>query len=156
MEAMAEHGWTFENIGQNFLRSSFSDDHSECGAETWFGWKSSESAGPGIVSVTFVESGQGTLTYGNCWGQDTVDVLFKGTIISSANANDLRKTVSFEFTEGTTLDIRTVGKGIVKLNSLEISCSGNFYIYHQHLLIPIIEIITRNNTLVIHYKILNY
>ena len=76
------------------------------------------------MSVTFVESGSGTLTYGNCWGQDTVDVYFKGEKISSANVNELEQKTSFDFKEKTTLEIRTEGRGILKINELKIKCSG--------------------------------
>ena len=128
-EVMAKNGWTFKNIGQTYTRSSLRSDRPECDSASWFGWKTSQHDGPGMISVTFVEFGKGTLTYGNCWGQDTVEVLFKGTIISTASVNELSKSVNFEFTEGSTLDIRTSGNGIVKLDSLDISCSGNYYIY---------------------------
>ena len=143
VESMEENGWTFKNIGQTFLRRHLSLQETQCESETWYGWKTSDD--PGIVSVTFVESGQVTLTYGNCWGQDTVDVLLNSTMISSAHANDLKKKVSFEFTEGTTLDIKTVGNGIVKLDSLDITCSGNFlYLSSTHLFIQSVSFSKRN------------
>ena len=123
-EVMEENGWAFENIGREFTRISNTRDD-QCGDETWYGWKSPSSNKSGRVSVTFAESGKATLAYGNCWGQETVDVYFNGTKIDAAGANELDKKVSFDFMERTTLDIKTKGKAILKINSLEISCAGN-------------------------------
>ena len=53
-----------------------------------------------------------------------MDVYFKGEKISSANVHQLEQKTSFDFNEKTTLEIRTEGKGILKINSLEITCSG--------------------------------
>ena len=123
-ESMEENGWAFENIGREFTRISNTRDD-QCGDETWYGWKSPSSNKSGRVSVTFAESGKATLAYGNCWGQETVDVYFNGTKIDAAGPNELEKKVSFDFLERTTLDIKTKGKAILKINSLEISCAGN-------------------------------
>ena len=123
-EVMEENGWSFENIGREFTRISNTRDD-QCGDETWYGWKSPSSNKSGRVSVTFAESGKATLTYGNCWGQETVDVYFNDTKIDAAGANELDKKVSFDFMERTTLDIKTKGKAILKINSLKISCAGN-------------------------------
>ena len=122
-EVMTKNGWKFKNIGQTVSRSGGPRDDT-CGSQTWYGWKNYETNEAGSVSVTFVESGSGTLTYGNCWGQDTVDVYFKGEKISSANVNELEQKTSFDFKEKTTLEIRTEGKGILKINELKITCSG--------------------------------
>ena len=121
-DVMEANRWRFKNIGQIATRTGVRDD--TCGSKTWYGWKNSDTKEAGSVSVTFVESGSGTLTYGNCWGQDTVDVYFKGEKISSANVHQLEQKTSFDFNEKTTLEIRTEGKGILKINSLEITCSG--------------------------------
>ena len=123
-ESMEENGWAFENIGREFTRISNTRDD-QCGDETWYGWKSPSSNKSGRVSVTFAESGKATLAYGNCWGQETVDVYFNGTKIDAAGPNELEKKVSFDFLERTTLDIKTKGKAILKINSLKISCAGN-------------------------------
>ena len=122
---MEQNGWRFKDIGQTFTRSVTRDD--TCGSDTWYGWRNPNTNKPGSVSVTFVESGKGTLTYGNCWGQDTVDVYFNGEQISTANVHELEQTASFEFKEKSSLMIKTKGKGILKINSLEISCSGNSF-----------------------------
>ena len=124
-DVMEENGWRFKNIGQTVSRAGERDDH--CGSETWYGWKNKGTNEAGSVSVTFAESGEGTLTYGNCWGLDTIDVYFDGEKISSANVHELEKKASFELKEKTTLEIRTEGKGILKINSLELSCSGKFF-----------------------------
>ena len=123
-EVMEENGWAFENIGREFTRISNTRDD-QCGDETWYGWKSPSSNKSGRVSVTFAESGKATLTYGNCWGQETVDVYFNDTKIDAAGANELDQKVSFNFMERTTLDIKTKGKAILKINSLKVSCAGN-------------------------------
>ena len=123
-KVMEENGWAFENIGREFTRISNARDD-QCGEETWYGWKSPNSNQSGTVSVAFAESGKATLTYGNCWGQETVDVYFNNTKIDAAGANELEKQVSFDFEERTTLDIKTKGKAILKISSLKISCAGN-------------------------------
>ena len=126
-KVMENNGWTFKDIGRVFVRSGIRDE--ECGSDSWYGWKSPGSNVGGSVSVTFVGSGSGTLTYGNCWGQDMVDVYFNDSKIASASVNELKKEVRFEFQERTTLEIRTEGKGIVKIDSLAISCSGKRFNY---------------------------
>ena len=121
-KVMEENGWRFKHIGQTVSRAGVRDD--KCGSGSWYGWKNYDANEAGSLSVTFVESGSGTLTFGNCWGQDTVDVYFDGEKISSAKVNELEQKASFEFKEKNTLELRTEGKGIMKINSLEISCSG--------------------------------
>ena len=122
---MEDNGWRFKHIGQTVSRAGVRDQN--CGSDTWYGWKNYDANEAGSVSVTFVESGSGTLTYGNCWGQDMVDVYIDGEKISSAKVHELQQKASFDFKEKTTLEIRTEGKGIMKINSLEISCSGNSF-----------------------------
>ena len=125
-KVMEDNGWRFKHIGQTVSRAGVRDQN--CGSDTWYGWKNYDANEAGSVSVTFVESGSGTLTYGNCWGQDMVDVYIDGEKISSAKVHELQQKASFDFKEKTTLEIRTEGKGIMKINSLEISCSGNSFL----------------------------
>ena len=129
---MEKIGWTFKNIGRTIeVRTGIHGE--KCGKDTWYGWKTPGSTGIASVSVMFFNSGIATLEFQNCHIMGTVDVLLSHKLntterkIANAKGGDKSSQVKFYFYKGTTLNITTKG-GIVKLNSLAISCNGNYKI----------------------------
>ena len=126
---MQQNGWAFKNIGTSIeTRSGIHDD--KCGKDSWYGWKTPGSEGLGSLSAIFLGSGSAVLNFGNCHVMGTIEVFLSNTKnktrtkMAIARANDKNNNIAFNFTEGTILNITTDG-GIVKLNSLVISCKGN-------------------------------
>ena len=115
---MEYNGWEFASF------VSKPREHYYCGTETVYGYNAGSRTAS--VSATFEGSGTATLTFGNCYSvrSFTVDVYFNNAKIATANASELRETVTFNFFKGSNLRIEVNG-GIIKLNSLEISCDAD-------------------------------
>ena len=95
----------------------------QCGRETWFGWSSGTSVG--AISAIFKGSGVATLTFGNCWGSATGDVIayLNSNIIGNARHGQ-NITVTFDFSRGDILTLAEYNTAIIKLYNLEINCNG--------------------------------
>ena len=125
---MEQNGWAFANVGRSVVpRSGRHDD--KCGKDSWYGWKTPDAKVPASVSAFFLGSGSAVLDFGNCHVAGSIDVFLEhaendvATKIDTAMAMRTSRKVSFEFREGTILNITTKG-GIIKLNRLSISCNG--------------------------------
>ena len=116
---MEKNGWSF---GGHRWASKNPYYDKQCNSDTWYGYRIG-SKKPASVSATFEGYGTATLTFGNCHSTRTVDVYFNDVPLSTAIANELRKTVTFNFFKGSQLRIEVNG-AIIKLNSLEILCGG--------------------------------
>ena len=119
---MEQNGWIFEN-----LVSKPNKYQRQCNNDTWYGWRKDYKI-PGIVSATFRGSGTATLTFGNCYNLNTVDVYFNNEKIATANGDERKKKATFNFYKGSVLRIEVV-RPILKLNALEISCDEGKFQY---------------------------
>ena len=131
---MEENGWTFENIGTT-IESRFRNPEVKCGKDSVYGWKTPGSQKDASIATFFgILPGTATLDFGNCHAGGTVHVFISdgsnrtSTKIATANGHEKSKRIKFNYGKGTILNI-TTDVGIIKINSFEISCSGNLYIF---------------------------
>ena len=115
---MEQNGWIFVNL------ESKPTHHNgrlvQCDDDTWYGISTGN--GLGVVSAIFTGSGTATLTFGKCGSQHAVVVYVNNSKIATAYPDELKRTTTFNFFEGSKLRIET-NNAIIKLNSLEISCN---------------------------------
>ena len=122
---MGQNGWAFENKVAG-LQTRYGPYQEECKESTFYEY------GLGSVTAVFHGSRSATLGFGNCFLTGMVEVLLydhnnvtNATKISVAQASEKSKHVTFDFQGGSMLSI-TTNKGIMALNSLDISCGGIF------------------------------
>ena len=126
--AMKSNGWIIENLGK-IRETRVLNPEQNCGRNTFYGWKTPGSTGPGSVKAVFLHKGFATLDYGNCHPAGAVDVLLQDKSnmtarkISTAKGFEKSVKVRFEVYPGTALIITTT-LAILKLNSLDVACSG--------------------------------
>ena len=114
---MEHNGWEFGSF------VSKPSGIPNCKDGTWYGHRSGGWK-PASVSATFKGYGIATLRYGNCHGFKAVNVYINNEKIATAYGNELSKKVTFSFVKGSKLRIEDASDGaIIKLNSLDISCS---------------------------------
>ena len=125
--SMEQNGWAFANVGRAVVARSGRHDEN-CGKDSWYGWKIPGAKDPASVSALFHGAGSAVLDFGNCHVMGSIDVFLGhaenevATKIDTTMAMETSRKVSFQFREGTILNITTTG-GIIKLNRLSISCS---------------------------------
>ena len=72
------------------------------------------------ISIILVGEGQGKLDFGNCWSDGFVKVYLNGIEIGSANPNEF-KVASFNYTNGSELEIQELSGAIIQLNKVDIN-----------------------------------
>ena len=124
---MENNGWEFTKVTFDMTTHAHIYD-SRCGPETFYGGGHGSTVGK--VSTTLTGSGTAVLSYGNCYDDISgeVKVRLNGDVIDMAPNNTPKKEVRFEFESGDVLMIEEVNYAILKLNSLNLSCSGKIYI----------------------------
>ena len=115
ISAMKENGWVFD-----VTNSSDKNYASQCGSSPLHGY--SYGSDVGSFQVAFIASGNATLNYGNCNRTGIVSVLLNGYEISQVAGNTRERKITFEYTSRNILTIKETGSGIIKLNSLKLSC----------------------------------
>ena len=121
---MEKNGWVFD-----ILHHNDKDFQSSCGSsDTWFGYSKSgiqsQDSGNGWLSATFSGSGTFTLDYGNCHSSGKVSVYFNGILQEIAPSNSPSQKISLDFSPSDVLLLEETSEGIIKLNSLTLSCKG--------------------------------
>merc|ERR1711976_1147795 len=81
----------------------------------WYAWKSGDAAGK--MSTTLIAKGKGELDFGNCWNSGVVEVYLDGSKIASAGPGE-SKVLSFDYNDGSKLEIREVNNAIIQINTL--------------------------------------
>ena len=74
------------------------------------------------ISTSFWGVGSATLEFGNCNNAGDVTVLLDGGEIAKSKVSDDMSSVTFNFDEGSVLNITANGKAIIRLFSLESKC----------------------------------
>ena len=77
----------------------------------------------GKLTARFQGFGSGKIQYGSC-RKGRVKVLKDGKLLSDIDGNTQSKTVEFDFTPYTKLELQESEGGIIRINSLEIGCRG--------------------------------
>ena len=124
---MENNGWSFDINSHE--SSTYIDT---CGAHnTWYGYTY---PGDGTITATFTGSGTATLDYGNCFTDTNhngkVNVHLNGNLIDVANTNTASKQIKFDFSPKDVL-LLSETVGIIKLNSLKLSCKGKTLYMHK-------------------------
>ena len=119
---MENNGWYFQNVEDND-RSDSSNRGARCSGNSWFGWKTPTAQGVASMAAVFTGSGSAKLQVENCWIIGQVIIYLDNKTIATIKSGTKNETVSFEFSAGSILNI-TTRHGIVKLNSLEMTCRG--------------------------------
>ena len=125
---MENNGWFFD-IERHVL-DKFKDT---CGMHnTWYGFSHT---GDGKITATFTGSGTATLDYGNCFTDSNfngkVNVYLGGKLIDVANMNTPSRQITFDFSALEVLLLSETDVGIIKLNSLKLSCKGKTICIHK-------------------------
>ena len=125
--AMEAGGWITSGApdprtpGQYKTYSAPSGVHIGCGSNSFWGYAHSRPVG--FVQATFRGSGSGILGFGNCVKSSVVNVYLNGQLIGSAGPNQ-NSHVKFMYKGGDILRITEENFGIIKINSLQLSCQG--------------------------------
>ena len=98
---------------------------SNCGTSSFWGYKVGSPVGK--VSATFKGYGNATLNFGNCYSSGSTYVYLNNIRIGSASANQNSIKVNFAYKPHDILRLEEVGTGIVKINALQLRCSGKRY-----------------------------
>ena len=125
---MEKNGWVFD-----ILHHEDKDFKSSCGSsDTWFGYSKSgiqsQDSGDGWLSAAFSGSGTVTLDYGNCHSNGNVSVYFNGIIQDIASSNSPSNEISLDYSPSDVLLLKETNEGIIKLNSLRLSCKGKLFV----------------------------
>ena len=108
---LRENGWIIKLTKENDPKYA-----GRCGTTTWFGY---EYGFPiGSIEKKFVQDGNATLNFGNCYYMGHVTVELNGKEISRADGDVKNKEVEFQYFKGDTLTIKEIDVGIIKMNSL--------------------------------------
>ena len=120
---MKENGWDLDHIDEQrrlVLRGK------ECNLKLLDGSRGSnllvQAFSTSMISTTFWSKGRAKLKFGNCNDQGEVSVLIDGTEIGKSTTFAEKKTISFNFDEGSNLTITAGGRSVIKLFSLKINC----------------------------------
>ena len=121
---MEKNGWVFD-----ILHHNDKDFISSCGSsDTWFGYSKSgiqsQDYGDGWLSATFSGSGTVTLDYGNCHSSGNVSVYFNGNLKDTSSSNSPSQKILLDYSPSDVLLLEETSEGIIKLNSLTLSCKG--------------------------------
>ena len=105
----------------------YNNVHKKCGdGKAWYGWNGGSSVGS--LSTRLIGSGSAQLDFGNCWNAGEVKVYLAGREIGSAPANTPTRSVTFDFEDSPTLELKDEGgNSIVQFNSLKIVCEGVYF-----------------------------
>ena len=125
---MEKNGWVFD-----ILHHEDKDFKSSCGSsDTWFGYSKSgiqsKDSGDGWLSAAFSGSGTVTLDYGNCHSNGNVSVYFNGIIQDIASSNSPSNEISLDYFPSDVLLLKETNEGVIKLNSLRLSCKGKLFV----------------------------
>ena len=113
-------GWTITCNRGVWHQSNISQQHSDK-CNNWWGFRSGKIP-EGSIKTTFIGNGQAKLDFGNCYEYGTVTVYLDGRPRLTAFGNTTSKIFSFDFHDGSVLEIKE--NGIIQFNSLEvIGCS---------------------------------
>jgi hypothetical protein len=117
---MVKNGWSADldySNGNDWNKAHERD----CSTATFYGYRGGNLVGS--VSANFKGSGQGTLSYGNCYKTGYVMVSMNGVEIgrSTTNSQDL---VKFQYRRGDVLKIEEFDTAIIKLYSLDLKDGG--------------------------------
>ena len=82
----------------------------------WFGYYSS---GDGVIKTTLYGCGKAILDYGNCFEDGTVGIFLDNYLIG-ATYHTQSKLISFSYTNGSILEIKEIGQGIIKFNNFTV------------------------------------
>ena len=110
---MESNGWILD------VHQSLNTYTNQCGGDTWFGWSYPQD---GSAKYVFTGWGEVIVNYGNCYG-GVVKVFHNTKQISSAQEHVKEVLVRFRFSDGDVLKF-TEYKAIIKLNSIQIKCTG--------------------------------
>ena len=118
LSKMINNGW-FANITRsNEDPSPNKRAQEECGNDTFYGYTPYESVG--TVSATFQGTGDGILSYGNCWYRGIVVVTLNGIEIGRSIPKS-RENITFQYQKGDTLEIMELDTTIIQLHSLRLN-----------------------------------
>ena len=98
-----------------------------CGqGKKWYGWKGLDNVGS--INTTLIGCGNATLDFGNC-GEGNVTVYKNGELLSDAGIWK-NNTITFDFFDGDSIDIKEYGSGIILLNNfVQNPCPGECKIF---------------------------
>ena len=118
---MESNGWKMEidNANNNEIIAG------HCGPPltppTFYGYKLDQPIGR--VTANFEGSGKAILNFGNCWYMGQTKVYMNYMEIASAEALN-NSEVKFDYKFGDVLKLEEQNMGIIKLNSLKLTCNG--------------------------------
>ena len=118
-EVMLLNGWQMElSTNLPFWVQAITDNY--CSSNTFYGFK----AGPevGKVMATFKGYGRATLDFGNCATNGFTSVFLNNQFMAYAGPNTPSKSISFQYSPGSTLLFNEFCSGIIKINSLKLDC----------------------------------
>ena len=118
-EVMLLNGWQMElSTNIPFWVQAITDKY--CSSNTFYGFK----AGPevGKVMATFKGYGSATLDFGNCATNGFTSVFLNNQFMAYAGPNTPSKSISFQYSPGSTLLFNEFCSGIIKINSLKLDC----------------------------------
>ena len=135
---MEKNGWVFD-----ILHHEDKDFKSSCGSsDTWFGYSKagiqSKDSGDGLLSATFSGSGTVTLDYGNCHSNGKVTVYFNGILQDIASNKSPSQRISLDYSPSDVLLLKETDEGIIKLNSLRLSCKGRIFLQYYKCILDFI------------------
>jgi len=105
--------FNFANWDYNFDHGVWNNQQSTC--KNFYAWKSEDAVGK--MSTTLIAKGKGELDFGNCWNSGVVEVYLDGSKIASAGPGE-SKVISFDYNDGSKLEIREVNNAIIQINTL--------------------------------------
>ena len=122
---MENNGWFFDVEYHN------PEEYKEtCGTNnTWYGFTKN---GDGKITANFTGSGTATLDYGNCRTDlysSKVKVSLNDKPIDEASYNTPSKQITFVFSPTDVLLLAGINNGVIKLNSLTLTCQGKTFFH---------------------------
>ena len=120
---MEAGGWITSGAPDPSTPGMYTGYSAGCGGSSTF-WGYDQGGHVGFVQATFRGSGRGILSFGNCKsGRSVANVYLNGQLIGSAGPNQ-NSLASFIYKGGDILRITEENSGIIKINSLQLSCQG--------------------------------
>ena len=121
---MESNGWKTEidNVHNGNNTQNIDGYAAHCGKPpTFYGYKLNQPIGR--VTANFEGSGKAILNFGNCWYMGQTKVYMNYMEIASAEALN-NSEVKFDYKFGDVLKLEEQNMGIIKLNSLKLTCNG--------------------------------
>ena len=127
---MENNGWSFDIAYNKPVRYK-----EICSTDnTWYGY--TETPDDGKIATTFTGWGTATLDYGNClvgaYDRGTVNVLLNDKLIDLAQKNTGSTQITFDFYPKDVLLLKGTLGGVIKLNSLKLTCQGKTCSMYTH------------------------